>query len=85
MIFNTEIIFLELQSRGEDNVVCIAYSSFNGQSTELIHDPTVGISAASSIAINFMIFSFLLLDYVLIVNVTLYFQVINYLNKLYIM
>jgi len=70
MIFNTEIISLWFQPGGEDNVACIGYSSFNRQSTESIHDQTVGISAASSIAINFKIFGFLFLDYVLIVNLT---------------
>jgi hypothetical protein len=54
----------ELQPGSAENVACIVYGSFYGESTELIHDPTVGISAASTIPISFLI---LLLVYILIV------------------
>lgn len=62
LINSTQTVTAQLQPGDGNNVACIVYESFIGKAIGLVHDPTAGMSDASSIQVSFMVLatSFLL-------------------------
>lgn len=54
LLASTKTVNAQLQPGDKANSMCIVYNSFHGKSTGLVHDPTLAMSAASSIQIAFM-------------------------------
>jgi hypothetical protein len=63
LLNSTSTVSAQLQPGSGSNVVCIFYGTFNETSTELIHDPTVGVSGTSSIQVGFMLLAITFLLY----------------------